>query len=102
MATVHGQNARVYIRTAMAVLGLAVAMTVGTGCGNACQSLAKEICRCGRTQNDQNACVQRVTADTSQHPTKAQEELCQHLLDECTCDKLGTGDLAACGLAIQQ
>ena len=32
-------------------------------------------------------------------PTDAQKVECERLLDECTCDKLGNGDLAACGLA---
>lgn len=73
-----------------------------SACGDACEALAKEICRCGRTQNEQDACIQRVNNDTSVGtPTDAQKAECERLLDACTCDKLGQGDLAACGLAKQ-
>ncbi len=84
---------------AIALAGVAVS---ASACGNACEALAKEICRCGRTQNEQDACIQRVNSDTSvPTPNDAQKQECERLLDECTCDKLGQGDLAACGLAYQ-
>lgn len=103
VAKLHGESAHVYLRRLVMAFGLIVTATSVSACGNACEALAKEICRCGRTQNEQNACIQRVNNDTSvASPTEAQKAECERLLDECTCDKLGQGDLAACGLAIPQ
>ncbi|MEZ0314601.1 MAG: hypothetical protein ACAI38_22760 [Myxococcota bacterium] len=102
MAKLHGESARVYLRRLTMTLGVILAAAWTSACGDACEALAKEICRCGRTQNEQDACVQRINNDTSvARPTEAQKAECERLLDECTCDKLGQGDLAACGLAYQ-
>ena len=57
VAKLHGESAHVYLRRLVMAFGLIVAACTLAACGNACEALAKEICRCGRTQNEQNACI---------------------------------------------
>ena len=75
--------------------------SVAVGCGDKpCQELSEKICRCGRTEAEQQRCVRQVgDASPARAPSAREEEQCAALLDSCTCAKLSDGELAACGLA---
>ena len=73
------------------------------GCGDPCLQLSRDICRCERTEFEQQACIQRVEAAALDVDLSAgQEDCCADLRDSCTCDRLAAGDLAACGLAQEE
>lgn len=98
MATVQRGHSRVH--TLLSALVVLFAMHFVTACGDACTSLARKICRCERNQNDQQACISRVTSDTSVgSATEEEVAVCRRLDDTCNCQALANGDLAACGLA---
>jgi hypothetical protein len=99
MATVHGENVRVYTRRLCWLAGFVLAIAHAAGCGDACHHLAVHICQCGRTQIEQASCIQRVNTDTSAHVTPADKKVCEQLLDTCTCQALSEGNLEACGLS---
>jgi hypothetical protein len=119
MATVHGENVRVYKRAAqatrrtlcglaalvpqlgrhIAVAALASVIAGNVACGDACHSLAVQICNCGRTQIEQASCIQRVNTDSSANVTAADRKVCENLQHTCTCQALSEGNLAACGLS---
>lgn len=103
MATVHGENVRVYNRTAArnalyTICGV-LAIAGSIACGDACHSLAVQICNCGRTQIEQASCIQRVNTDTGAKVSDADRKVCEKLQETCTCQALSDGDLAACGLS---
>lgn len=95
--------ARYVRRRATAVTALALVACLGlpaTGCEDACVELSKVVCKCEPTEAEQRACTQRVDNEAANETTTdAEKERCETLLDECDCDKLEQGDLAACGLA---
>ena len=69
-------------------------------CSDPCMDLAKQICACEPTIVKQQSCELRVEAQAEyRDPTKEQMERCEALKDDCTCEKLAAGDMAACGLA---
>ena len=77
-----------------------LAILLNTGCGSPCGDLSKKICGCKTTTPEQQACTQNVDSQSGAvHITSAQQDTCSQLLDTCTCDKLQSGDFAACGLA---
>lgn len=81
---------------ALAITGVFLA----SGCGNACEELARKRCECERTEIDQRSCKRHVDDEASNiDVTTAEKEVCENLLDQCTCEKLAAGDLQACGLA---
>lgn len=81
-----------------AALALGVLLT---GCGDPCKELAQKICSCEESPNDEQACLDRVEAESSNLDlTDAENNVCAEKLDTCKCNKLRAGDLAACGLAL--
>ncbi|MEE8410414.1 MAG: hypothetical protein V3T05_12465 [Myxococcota bacterium] len=80
-----------------------VSATLGVaspGCGDTCRELARKRCECERTEFDQRSCKRRVDEEASAlDVTPEQEEVCEKLLDQCTCARLAVGELDACGLA---
>ncbi len=103
MATVHGENVRVYKRALLlrlyGVVAIVLFMAHAAACGDACHHLAVHICQCGRTQIEQASCIQRVNTDTSAQVTAADNKVCEQLLDTCNCQALSEGNLLACGLS---
>ena len=69
-------------------------------CSDPCMDLAKKICSCEPTIVKQQSCDLRVEAQEEyREPTKEQEERCEAIIENCTCEKLAAGDMQACGLA---
>jgi hypothetical protein len=71
------------------------------GCTDDCQALSEDICFCQATQAAQQACIQRITTQSSTiKPTATQRKHCAEILDAgtCKCTALAKGDYAACGL----
>lgn len=77
---------------------LLAAVTVAGGCSEPCTDLAHEICRCKRTETEQQSCITQVDSDTNQASEDEQQQ-CNDLLESCNCHELEVGNLAACGLA---
>ncbi|OGQ77681.1 MAG: hypothetical protein A2289_06350 [Deltaproteobacteria bacterium RIFOXYA12_FULL_58_15] len=85
------------------LLFVAIASAAVPACDDPCLELSRDICRCERTEYDQQACIQRVEAVALEaEPTGGEEECCAQLRESCTCDGLAAGDLAACGLAQEE
>jgi hypothetical protein len=87
-------------RGAIAAFGVALFVA----CGTPCKDLSDTICKCEPTDALQQACLQRVDAESQAVPlTEAEQDVCAGILDAetCTCDALADGDLVACGLAIE-
>ena len=101
MATVHVGYSRVHTMRALLTAAIVVAgLQLTAACGDACTDLARKICRCERTQNDQNACISRVTSDTSVGSATDDEiRECRRLNDTCNCTELAEGRIWSCGLA---
>ena len=79
---------------------VAVSLLCSLGCDDACLELAKKICSCETSTAKRRSCEYRVENETDAvTPTTEELERCGELLDTCNCDKLGAGDLEACGLA---
>jgi hypothetical protein len=69
-------------------------------CSKPCKDLAHKICGCETTQAAKSACTDRADQEAKNHKvSKTTERLCADMLDTCTCDKLASGDLDACGLS---
>ena len=84
------------------VLAFAAVIGAATGCDDPCLALTRDLCMCERTEFDQQSCVQRIESVSVSAPTEAEEDCCVRLQETCTCDKLGAGNLAACGIAQEE
>jgi hypothetical protein len=87
---------------ATAVLAFATLLGVAPACDDPCLALTRDLCLCERTEFDQQSCIQRIEAVSVSAPTSAEEDCCIRLQETCTCDQLGDGNLAACGIAQEQ
>ena len=82
-------------------------LSLAAGCGDACLSLAQQICNCQPDQVSIDACNQRAQTAEGIFPVRSQDEqYCQSRLDDptspCDCTKLNTAaGRAACGIAFQ-
>ena len=80
-------------------------LCLAAGCGDACLSLAQQICSCQPDQPSIDACNQRAQTAEGIFPVRSQDEqFCQHQLDTsaCDCQKLNTSDgRVKCGIAYQ-
>jgi len=89
----------------MKPLLLALSMTTLclAGCGDACLSLAQQICSCQLDQPSVDACNQRAQEAQAIFPErKPDQQFCQHQLDAkaCDCNKLDTAEgRVGCGIA---
>jgi hypothetical protein len=69
-------------------------------CSKPCKDLARQICACETTQAAKSACNDRADQEAKNYKvSKTTENICASLKDSCTCEKLASGDLAACGLS---
>ncbi len=73
------------------------------GCGSACKDLANRICDCQPTRAKQEQCKRAIDASSKNFdPSDEEEDRCDKLLKQCTCDLIRTGDYhAQCGLSNQ-
>jgi hypothetical protein len=82
--------------------GLLLAATQ-SACGDACLSLASEVCQCLPDDGTRAACNARATEGAAKVPVRPEDEVfCQQKLDEgaCDCNKLTTPEVKlACGFA---
>lgn len=90
-------SARALLVTAM----LALSSIGASACSGPCRALSDQICECKPNEPERAACRERVRLSESQKPevSIAEEAVCEQRLDDCTCEALTDGDLAACGLA---
>ena len=92
------------VRLAAAALLCASAL-LAQGCGNACLSLAAQICVCLPDDGNRAACNKRAKDDQAIYSVRPEDEaVCQLKIDAkaCDCTKLGTPEgKLACGLAYQ-
>lgn len=68
------------------------------GCEAPCQALARSICECEPNRSLQLSCRQQVDAAKDRVVTEEEQEICERLLEGCTCEALDRDDFAACGL----
>ena len=78
-------------------------LCLAAGCGDACLSLAQQICSCQPDQVSQDACNQRATQGKGIFTVSGEDEkFCQTQLNNnaCDCTKLTTAEgRVACGLS---
>ncbi len=90
------------LRIAAAALLCATALLM-EGCGNACLSLAQQICVCLPDDGTRAACNKRAKDDQAIYSVRPEDEAaCQATIDAKTCDctQLGTPEgKLACGLS---
>jgi hypothetical protein len=84
-------------------LAFVLSLVLAAGCGNACEALASQICRCLPDDGSRAACNGRAKDQEATYPLRAEDlQYCQGLLDRGTCDcKVITTPegKAACGIA---
>jgi hypothetical protein len=69
-------------------------------CGSPCRTLAEVVCACNDSRSVEQSCLAEVTLAAEASPASdASEDYCSERLESCTCDALGRGDYASCGLA---
>lgn len=92
---------RLTLRLSACVLTLSVA----AGCGDACLSLASQICQCLPDDGTRGACNRRASDAEAFFPVRANDQAyCQKQLDAhaCDCNNLSTPQgKQNCGLAYQ-
>ena len=78
-------------------------LSLAAGCGDACLSLAQQICSCQLDQASVDGCNQRAQQATAIFPVRsADQKYCQGQLDShaCDCTKLNTPEgRVGCGIA---
>ena len=88
---------------ALALAALLLCAALAQGCGNACLTLASQICQCLPDDGTRAYCNQRAKTDQDNFPVRAVDEtFCQQKLDSnaCDCTKLSTPEgKLGCGLA---
>jgi len=74
---------------------------VAPACGDPCRDLSDTICNCMPSRTEQQACRKRVHGLAAQNATHEQKDrqICDDLLQSCTCEALAQGNFAACGLS---
>ena len=87
----------------LALAAVCLSALLAEGCGNACLSLAAQICVCLPADGSRAACNLRAKQNQSTFPVRPEDEnVCQQLLDtkQCDCTQLGTPEgKLRCGLA---
>ena len=72
---------------ALRILACMLSITLAAGCGNACLSLANQICACLPDDGTQAACKQRAKDAQQSYPLRPEDEAyCQQKLDSQACD----------------
>jgi hypothetical protein len=89
---------------ALRLIACALGLALATACGDACLSLADQVCSCQPDSNSKALCNQKAKTAEGIFPVGSMDaQLCQQKLDAHTCDcsKLITAEgRAACGLVI--
>ncbi len=86
-------------KPACVVLALALSTLLQFGCQGPCESLADRICGCEPNRLERDACQQQIRSAGNPDITPQENEVCETLLDTCTCDALEREDIQACGLS---
>jgi len=85
---------------ALPLIACLSSLLLAAGCGDACLSLANEICSCQPDPNAQAICNAQAKAQDKTFPIgKADQQFCQQKLDSQACDCSGqrtTSGRAAC------
>lgn len=69
------------------LLACVLTVSLAAGCGDACLSLAKQICQCLPDDGNRAACNQRAQQSEADIPVRAQDEaFCQKQIDAHACD----------------
>lgn len=84
-----------------ALLGLALVVGAGAGCGNACRDLADKICSCAFDDNARALCTSQARqAESNVSISRQDQQACQDKLKTCDCTTLQTpAGRANCGLS---
>jgi hypothetical protein len=94
---------RISARRLLAALALLGCALLSSACGNACLSLASQICACYPDDSTRSACRTRAKDESGIFPIRPGDEAyCQQKLDAnaCDCNKLATAEgQLACGVA---
>lgn len=89
---------------ALPLLACVLSLSLAAGCGNACLSLADQICSCQPDENSRASCSTQAREAEATYAVRPQDEqFCQQKLDQhtCDCNKLDTEEgRRACGLVI--
>ena len=85
------------------ILACVLSMTFAVGCGDACLSLAEQVCVCLPDDGTRAACNRRAKDQEGSFPLRPEDTAyCQRQLDAhaCDCNKLATVEgKQACGTA---
>ena len=88
---------------ALRLLACVLTMTLAAGCGDACLSLAGQICGCLPDDGTRAACNARAKSQEANFSVRSQDQaFCQKQIDSkaCDCSKLGTPEgKLGCGLS---
>ena len=88
---------------ALRLVACVLAMTLVAGCGDACLTLASQICGCLPDDGSRASCNARAKAQEANFPVRSQDQaFCQKQIDSkaCDCTKLGTPEgKLGCGLS---
>lgn len=88
---------------ALRLLACVLTMTLAAGCGDACLSLAGQICGCLPDDGTRASCNARAKAQEANFQVRSQDQtFCQKQIDShaCDCSKLGTPEgKQGCGLS---
>lgn len=86
------------------VLACMLSLSLAAGCGDACLSLANQICSCQLDETAKASCNQQAKEAEKTFAVRPEDEkLCQQTLDShaCDCNKLNTAEgRRACGLVV--
>lgn len=85
------------------ILACVLSLATAAGCGDACRSLAGQICQCLADDGTRAACNRRASDQEAAYPLRPEDlQYCQRQLDAhaCDCNKLNTVEgRQACGVA---
>ncbi len=88
---------------ALRLVACVLTLTLAAGCGDACLSLAGQICGCLPDDGTRSSCNARAKAQEANFPVRSQDQtFCQKQLDShaCDCTRLGTPEgKVGCGLS---
>ena len=81
---------------ALRLFACVLSLSLAAGCGDACLSLAAEICNCQPDDNSRAICNAQASQQEAAFPVRAQDKaFCQQKLDSHACDCSSEGSTAA-------
>jgi hypothetical protein len=84
---------------AVSIVACALTLLLAAGCGNACLTLADQICSCQPDDNSKQLCNAQAKVQEETFPvSKHDEATCQQKLDDkgCDCNLTDSSDRTAC------